>query len=291
MLQRSSRRPKAEAINGHGRCNGMKHWTLDDIPWDHFEPSKADGDLLAVVRTASLVERNAADYATYLCNVFPDDPGFQAAARTWAEEEAQHGEALGRWAEMAGAGFDFREAFRRFTEGYRIPVESSASVRGSRWAELVARCVVESGTSSFYSALRDASDEPVLRDICRRIAGDEFRHYRLFYDNLQRYLARERPWRARRLLIACGRFFEVGDDELSFAYHCANEPDAPYVRAKANEAYTRRASRYYRRSHVQRAMGMILKASGVDPAGWLGTMATHLAWRHVQRRQRLPLAA
>ncbi len=269
----------------------MKHWTLDDIPWDRFEPVGFDADLVAVVKTASLVERNSADYATYLCNVFPDDAGFQMAARSWADEEGQHGEALGRWAELASPGFDFRDAFRRFTEGYRIPVEASASVRGSRSGELVARCVVESGTSSFYSALRDASQEPVLREICHRIAGDEYRHYKLFYNNLQRYLATERPWRGRRLLVACGRFLEIGDDELSFAYHCANEPGLPYDRTRANDAYTRRASRYYQRGHVQRAVGMMLKASGVDPAGWLGTMATHLAWRHVQRQQRLPLAA
>lgn len=269
----------------------MKHWTLDDIPWNRFERGGFDTDLVAVVKTASLVERNSADYATYLCNVFPDDAGFQAAARTWAEEEAQHGEALGRWAEMASPGFDFCDAFRRFTEGYRIPVDSSASVRGSRSAELIARCVVESGTSSFYSALRDASAEPVLRAICHRIAGDEFRHYKLFYDNLQRYLATERPWRVRRLIVACGRFLEIDDDELSFAYHCANEPDQPYDRVRANEAYTRRASRYYQRGHVQRAVNMMLKASGVDPASWLGAMVTRLAWRHVQRQQRLPLAA
>ena len=45
----------------------------------------------------------------------------------------------------------------------------------------MARCVVESGTSSMYSALRDSTDEPVLKAICHRIAGDEFRHFRLFY--------------------------------------------------------------------------------------------------------------
>jgi hypothetical protein len=278
-------------FEGLGASIGMKHWTLNDIPWWRFSETTIDPDVLAVVKTASLVERNSADYATYLCNVFLDDSAFQAAARAWAEEEAQHGEALGRWAEMTDCSFDFRAAFQRFTSGYRIPVESSASVRGSRSCELIARCVVESGTSSFYSALRDATEEPVLREIAHRIAGDEFRHYKLFYDTLQRYLLTDRPWRSRRLLVACSRFLEIGDDELSFAYHCANEPGLPYDRARANEAYTRRASRYYRRSHVQRAVGMMLKASGVDPAGWLGNFATGLAWLHVQRQQRLPLAA
>lgn len=269
----------------------MKHWTLDDIPWSRFERSRVDDNTLRVVKTASLVERNSADYATYLCNVFPDDPAFQAAARAWADEEEQHGEALGRWAGMADPRFDFRASFTRFKQGYRIPVEANASVRGSRSGELIARCVVESGTSSFYSAMRDASEEPVLRDICHRIAGDEFRHYKLFYRHLQSYLPKERPWLLRRLAVVYERFFEVEDDELSFAYHCANQPDAVYDRAAANAAYTHVVSLYYRRPHVERAIGMMMKASGVNPSSWLGKTAARVGWLHVRRVQRRAVAA
>ena len=65
----------------------------------------------------------------------------------------------------------------------------SASRRGSRAGELVARCVVEIGTSAYYTALREAAQEPVLQEICRHIAADELRHYRLFYKHLDRVLA------------------------------------------------------------------------------------------------------
>ena len=76
----------------------MKHWTLDDIAWDKLDHSKVDTDVLAIVKAASLVEHNGGDYATYLCNVFGDDPEFQQVARAWALEEVQHGQALGKWA-------------------------------------------------------------------------------------------------------------------------------------------------------------------------------------------------
>src|SRR3546814_13918509 len=79
------------------------------------------------------------------------------------------------------------------------------SVRGSRNGELVARCVVECGTSSFYSAIRDATDEPVLKAVAARIAADEFRHFKLFYDHLQRYQARRPMGRLRRLFVALTR--------------------------------------------------------------------------------------
>jgi rubrerythrin len=105
----------------------------------------------------------------------------------WGREEVQHGRALGRWAEMADPSFNFPSAFERFHAGYKPPhfaSDDALSVRGSRRGEMVARCVVESGTSSFYSAIRDATDEPVLKEIAGRIAADEFRHYKLFFETL-----------------------------------------------------------------------------------------------------------
>ena len=102
----------------------MKHWTLDDIPWDRFDPSLVDPELLRIVKAASLVEFNGGDYATYLCNVFDDDRSFQGAARSWAVEEVQHGAALARWAALADPSFDFDRSFARFKEGFSIPVSA-----------------------------------------------------------------------------------------------------------------------------------------------------------------------
>lgn len=269
---------------------GMATWTLDDIPWHRFDATKVVPDLVVVAKTASLVERNAADYATYLRGVFADDEEFTAAATTWAEEETQHGLALGRWAKLADPSFDFEDALRRFIAGYRLPLTATESVRGSRSGELIARCVVESGTSSFYSAVRDQTEEPVIKAICQRIAADEFRHYKLFYKFLQRYLESERLTRLRRLRVASGRFLEVDDDELSFAYHCANRPESePYDRVRANIAYTGLVARTYRRGHVERAAAMMLKACGVSADGWFGRATRSIAWLHVRRHQRRPI--
>ena len=98
-----------------------------------------------------------------------------------SSEEIQHGMALGRWAQLADPAWDFDAAFARFRAGYKLPLEATGSVRGSQAGEMMARCIVETGTSSYYSALKDATDEPVLKQICAKIAADEFRHYKLFY--------------------------------------------------------------------------------------------------------------
>ena len=264
----------------------MGHWTLDDIPWRDIDPSRVDPEIVALVKAACLVEYNGADYATYLCNVFAGDDGFCAAARRWAAEEVQHGRALRRWAEIADPGFDFEASFGRFTEGYGLPLEATRSVRGSRASELTARCVVEVGTSSYYSALGDAVDEPVLAGICHRIAGDEFRHYKLFLGHLRRYQRAERMGLARRLGVAFGRLAESEDDELAFAYHCASGARAPYSRKRSIRAYARRALPLYRYGHVERGLRMVLKAVGLDARGRLGQWSARLAWAFLRIRAR-----
>lgn len=70
--------------------------------------------------------------------------------------------------------------------------------------------MVETGTSSYYSAIGTSIDEPVLKEICAKIAGDEFRHYKLFYDTLNRYLARENMGKWARLKVALSRIAESG---------------------------------------------------------------------------------
>jgi hypothetical protein len=270
----------------------MGAWTIDDIAWDRFDPAKVDPDLLRIVKAAALVEFNGGAYAHHLCRIFADDPDFQDTARRWGEEEIQHGRALARWAALADPDFDFDQAVARFRTGYQVDFDAAESRRGSRAGEMIARCIVEIGTSSYYSAMRDAAAEPVLQEICRHIAADELRHYRLFYKNLDRYLARERLGWFGRLRIALGRVAESEDDELAYAYYAANQPDGPYERRRYSRAYARRAYPLYRPHHVELGIAMLLKAVGLTPNGRLGLAASRLAWHGMRyRASRLAKAA
>ncbi|MBL8644147.1 MAG: ferritin-like domain-containing protein [Rhodospirillaceae bacterium] len=255
-----------------------RHWTLDDLPWHAFDAGKVDADLLKVVKAAAMVERNGADYGRYLSNVFADDADFCGITRTWAAEEEQHGMALGRWAERADPTFKFDEAFNQFLSLYRVPLDATSSIRGSRAGELCARCVVETGTSSFYSALRDAVNEPVLKAICAKIAADEFRHYKLFFTHMERYLASESLPFWARAKVAVGRLQEADDDELASAYFAGNAMSEPYDRKACAAAYSERAFGYYRERHTKRAGHMIAQAIGLKPEGWLGKLIQKTLW-------------
>ncbi|MBN9589756.1 MAG: rubrerythrin family protein [Alphaproteobacteria bacterium 64-11] len=267
-------------------------WSLDEVHWHLFDPHKVEPAMLAAVKAAALVEYNAPDYVSYLKRVFADGgPQTLDAIEQWGREESQHGKALGRWAEMADPGFRMDEAFARFRKGYTPPHfegDSAQSVRGSRRGEMIARCVVESGTSSYYSAIRDATDEPVLKEIAGRIAADEYRHYKLFYDTLH---AQPEPdlsfW--SKLKIAIGRVRESDDDELAYAYYCANVPpdqeaDKPYSRTAYSRASAATSMSIYNRKHIQKLVQMVVKAVGADPHGWIASLMGAILWRRMQSK-------
>jgi hypothetical protein len=266
-------------------------WTQDDVHWDWFQPARVDPRLLAAIKAAALVEYNAPDYVIYLKRVFQGAaPETIAAIEQWGIEESQHGKALGRYAEMADPSFNLEEAFARFRKGYRpehFTGGGEVSVRGSRRGEMIARCVVESGTSSYYSAMRDATEEPLLREIAGRIAADEYRHYKLFYDIQQEQVEPELGF-LKRLWIAVGRVREGDDDELAFAYYCANvkpeeEAARPYDRKRFSRIASANGASIYTRKHIQKLVQMVVKAIGADPHGWLAELAGSLVWRRLQK--------
>ena len=265
----------------------MKHWQIEDIAWDRFEPSQIDPELVPLVKAAAMVERNGVEYAIYLARVFHDDPDFQQATDNWAIEEVQHGDALGRWAMLADPSWDFQTAFQRYRDGYKLPLDVDSSVRGSRTGELIARCMVEIGTSSYYTAMGENATEPVLQQVCHLIAADEYRHFKLFYDHMKRYLGREEIGVLTRLRIAMGRVTETEDDELAYAYHCGNEPPGlAYDHRRCIAGYMSKAMGFYRFRHMERSMSMMLKAIGLPPRGRMSSMGARVAWQMLRRRRR-----
>jgi hypothetical protein len=104
---------------------------------------------------------------------------------------------------------------------------------------------------------------------------------------MRRYLSRENLGMMTRLRIALARIGESEDDELAYAYHCGNEPEAhAFQHDRCTAAYMAGAMGFYRYRHIERSTGMILKTVGLPPRGRLSAGATTLAWHLVQWRQR-----
>ena len=261
-------------------------WTLDDIRWAAFDPAAVDPNVLALVKAAALVEANAPDYVAYLRGVFAGEDMFLDAIERWGSEETQHGAGLVRWATLADPGWDFATALAIFRAGYGIATDAALSIRGSRAGELIARQVVETGTSSFYTALRDASTEPVLRQLAGRIAADEFAHYRLF---ARAAAGVSRLPLHRRLAVAARRLAETGDDELGWAWFAANvaarQPSASYRPRTYNRAYAAAAMRLYGRPHIETGVRMTLRAISLRSDGALSRWLGRTLWGALRLRR------
>lgn len=274
----------------------MTHWTefhvwkADDIHWDRFDGSRIDPDIVKLVKAASLVEHNAPVYAQYLCNVFYNDPGFQKLAKEWAIEEVKHGKTLAKYAKLADPDFDFDDAFKRYTDGFQVPVEVTESVRGSLTGEILARCVVETGTSSHYTAIRRATVEPLLQELCRNLAADEFRHYKTFWEFSKVLRENEGIGLWKRARVVIDRVTEAQDKELAYAYHSANEKRGSFNHKRCTEAYVGCAYRLYPPYLVERIVAMLLNVVGLKPHGRLSRFISRWAYRKMQKRARLVAA-
>lgn len=243
----------------------MSRWTVESLPWDEFDASKVNPDLLAYAKAASLVEANGDRYIGYLQQLFPNDPEICDDIATWGMEETQHGQALRAWVEKADPGFKYEEAMKIYLRSFKFP---DAPIRGSQAMELVSRCAIETGTNSFYTAMRDATDEPVFRELCRRIAGDEFRHYHLFHSYLEKRFAQNIS-RWSRLKMLLKRSMEVTDEELCYAYAAANlgkvVPENLPIYA---QNYLDFIAHIFEARHLKTALGLMARASGFQLKGW-----------------------
>ena len=232
----------------------MGRWALDDIPWDRFDRAQLDPEIVSLVKAAASSNTTARAYARHLCRVFADDPAFQASARRWGAEEVQHGEALGALGRAGRPEFDFAAAFARFRAGYRIDFDCRPVAPRLAAGEMIARCIVETGTSSYYTALKDAAAEPVLQ-------RDLPPHRRRRVAPLQAVLQEPRrvissasgSAAGRRLRVALGRARRKRGRRarLRLLRRQCERPTA-YDRRHHGRAYARRAFAVYRKPHVVR---------------------------------------
>ncbi len=251
------RTPDDSGLVAH-RSVARRHWSLDDIPWQaiRHDAVAANQGLFYLVAAASLMESATDLYTENLIDFFVGDEEVTSwLEQYWLPEELQHGRALRRYVETAWPEFDWEPAFERFVEEFRpycdIALESACSL------EMASRCVVETGTASYYTTLSRASPDPVLATLARLIAKDEVRHYKHFYRFFRRYRDAERPSRAAVVPALWRRLrMSGGDDSFIALKHVYNARDP--VRAFDHRVYRRirRESRHLVRGHFPHEMSM-----------------------------------
>jgi len=166
-----------------------RRWSLDSIDWQAIR-TDAVGEpeaLFYLVAAASFMESTTDRYTRNLIDqFFGDDEITFWLEQHWLPEEIQHGDVLRRYVQIAWPNFEWDRAYESFLDEFSAYC-CADGLEPTRTRELASRCVVETGTASFYTTLSRVSHDPVLATIAHRIAEDEIRHYKHFYRYFCRY--------------------------------------------------------------------------------------------------------
>lgn len=255
---------------------GGASWSVEEIPYHAIARAavRDDDQLFYLLASASFVEITSDLYTRNLIEFYRADAELSDWLQNyWEPEEVQHGRALRRYVETTWPEFDWEAAYRAFFAEYSqfCSLEELAPTRA---LEMAARCVVETGTSTFYKTLAQCSTEPVLRRLASEIAADEVRHYKHFYRYFQRYRDREQPGRLAVLRILWHRLDEVDAEDAYYAFKHAflgRNPGATFH--KSDYDTFRRGVRGAGRDHFPYAMAMKMLLKPLDLGGTVGRVA------------------
>jgi hypothetical protein len=208
------------------------HWSLTDIDLTRIEHDRVRDDyfIYYLVTGASFIETAADLYTNNLVLHFPDPHAQEWLANHWQPEELQHGRALRAYAQAVWPGLDWEQGYAGFFDEYSR-LCTMEQLENSRALEMAARCVVETGTATFYTALQACAREPVLRQLASLIRRDEVRHYNHFRTFYETYQTEERVGRLSVLRALHRRFAEAEQEDAYIGFKhawCILHPGEPF---------------------------------------------------------------
>lgn len=169
------------------------HWKIEDLAFSTIDIAsvRSDENLFYLAACASFVESGSDLYTQNLIAYYGDDPEIAYwLTHHWEIEELQHGNALKAYVAHVWPEFEWQLAYNDFLDEYSQYCKVEL-LEPSKALEMVARCVVETGTATFYQALARSTTEPVMRNLATRIANDEVNHYKHFFRYFRRLRQKE----------------------------------------------------------------------------------------------------
>ncbi|GGD57822.1 MULTISPECIES: ferritin-like domain-containing protein [Caballeronia] len=203
----------------HTDSTHVMPWRIEDIDLSRIDRQKAASNehLLLLLCACSFIESGTDLYTSNLSTYFKDDPEVSAwLNREWEPEEMQHGRALKTYINHVWPEFDWDTAFKNFFAEYSLTC-SYEQFEKKRALEMVARCVIETGTATLYRAINECSDEPVLKEITDHIRTDEVRHYKHFFRFFKKWNKIEGNGRVAVLGALIRRVMELKSEDSEIA--------------------------------------------------------------------------
>jgi hypothetical protein len=246
------------------------HWTISEIPYGAIDQRRARADpyLVYLVAGASFVEITSDLYAGNLADYFAGDSALKRwLTERWEPEEKQHGRALRRYVQAVWPELDWERAYQGFLAEY-APYCTVSNLGPTRALELASRCVVETGTATFYATLARVSPEPVLGALAGRIRDDEHRHYNLFLYHYRRWAKAEGTGRRAVLGTLRARIGELDQEDVYCAIKHVFQvlhPDRPFTSVEYRQVQDHYASLIRRHYPYRTAVQMLLRPMDLSP--------------------------
>ncbi|WP_269540921.1 ferritin-like domain-containing protein [Cerasicoccus fimbriatus] len=196
----------------HFKQNGAHTRTFD---WQtrHRLPADAIKDIATSIAEFQRGESSEGRYFMHVSAEFAkavNDPEYLRATELFIAEENRHGDMLARF----------------LAHEEQTIVESTHADSIFRWLRTLGGmegCIMVLVTAEFiaqvyYPALRDATDSPLLRDICEQIIEDEVHHIRFQMERLALF-ALARSWMARKSMGIMHAVLMTGATGVVWANH------------------------------------------------------------------------
>ncbi len=207
----------------------MARWDYTkDIDYDSIDTTKVKKNrfLFYLLTIASFIEITSETYAKNLSDYYSDNPeAVSWINESWQNEEVQHGKALRAYILHVWPDFLWQKAYERFLELY-LPFCNTDSFQSTRALEMLARMIVETGTSTMYKAFESYAksfDEPILAGLSHYIYKDEVNHYNYFDRYFKYYNQNENLGRTEILKVIAQRLKEVSSEDVEMGYQSIYE--------------------------------------------------------------------
>jgi len=144
---------------------------------------------------------------------------------TWEPEEIQHGASLKKYINTVWPEFDWNKHYEVFKTNY-LPFCKVEYLEPTRAKEMIARMVVETGTSTLYKAIANYAkdlNEPILVDLALKISKDEVYHFEMFEKVFKKYKDEEKLSRADIVKILYDRLKEINNEDVKIAFDALDD--------------------------------------------------------------------
>jgi len=199
-------------------------WNYEkDIPYSDIDINtiKDNDYLFQTLAVASFIEITSNVYEKNLNIYYKDDAStVKWLEDVWMPEEIQHGKSLKKYIETVWPEFDWKRHYEIFLENY-LPLCRLDALEPTKAREMIARMVVETGTSTFYKAMANYAKEvgePILEDLCRKISKDEVYHFEIFEQVFKKYKKEEELAKKDIIKILYDRLKEINNEDVKIAY-------------------------------------------------------------------------